>query len=84
MTQGISYFIPSSLVETYKYIEVSDWYFVTEKQRVEVPIKVRDDNGKPFVDTLYNVRLAKDLFNQLFYIITLINSGRTCLFHKGF
>ena len=33
MTQGISDFITGSLVETYKYIEVSDWYFVTEKQR---------------------------------------------------
>ena len=55
MTQGISYFITGSLIETYRYIEVSDWYFVTEKQRGEVQIKMRDDNGKPFVAKLYDI-----------------------------
>ena len=43
-----------------------------------------DDNGKPFIATLNNVLLAPDLCNRLFSIITLINSGHTCLFHKGF
>ena len=43
-----------------------------------------DDNGKSFVATLYNVLLAPDLCNSLFSIITLMNTGHTCLFHKGF
>ena len=32
MTPDISYFIPGSLVETDKYIEVADGHFVTSKQ----------------------------------------------------
>ena len=43
-----------------------------------------DDNGKTFVANLYNVILAPDLCDRLFYIITLMNAGHTCLFHKGF
>ena len=43
-----------------------------------------DDNEKTFVATLYNVLLAPDLCGRLFSIITLTNSGHTCLFHKGF
>ena len=43
-----------------------------------------DDNGKNFVATLYNVLLAPDLCDRIFSIITLINAGHTCLFHKGF
>ena len=43
-----------------------------------------DDNGKTFIATLYNVLLALDLCNRLFSIITLMNTGHTYLFHKGF
>ena len=43
-----------------------------------------DDNGKTFVATLYNVLLAPELYNRLFSIITLMNDGHTCIFHKGF
>ena len=43
-----------------------------------------DDNGKKFVATLYNVLLAPGLCDRLFYIITLMNAGHTCLFHKRF
>ena len=43
-----------------------------------------NDNGKTFVATLYNVLLAPDLCDRLFSIITLMNAGHTCLFHKGF
>ena len=45
---------------------------------------MHDNNGKPFIATLCNVILALDLCGQLFSIITLMNSGHTCLFHKGF
>ena len=43
-----------------------------------------EDNGQTFVATLYNVLLTTDLCDRLFSIITLMNSGHTCLFHKGF
>ena len=43
-----------------------------------------DNNGKTFIATLHNVLLAPDLCDRLFSIITLINAGHTCLFHKGF
>ena len=33
---------------------------------------------------MQNVLLAPDLCDRLFPIITLLNSGHTCLFHKGF
>ena len=43
-----------------------------------------DDNGNKFVATLYNVLLAPELCDRLFSIITLMNAGHMCLFHKGF
>ena len=43
-----------------------------------------DDNGKTFIATLFNVILAPDLCDRLFPIITLMNAGHTCIFHKGF
>ena len=55
-----------------------------EKQKGQVQIKLCDDNGDTFNATLYNVILAPDLCSKLFYIITLMNQGHTCLFCKGF
>ena len=43
-----------------------------------------DNNGKTFIATLYNVLLAPDLCDRLFSIITLMNVGHNCLFHKVF
>ena len=43
-----------------------------------------DDNGNFFIAMLYNLLLAPDLCGRLFSIITLMNAGHTCLFHKGF
>ena len=43
-----------------------------------------DNNGNTFLATIYNVLLAPDLCGGLFSIITLINAGHTCIFHKGF
>ena len=43
-----------------------------------------DDNLKTFITTLYNVLLAPYLCNRLFSIITLMNAGHTCIFHKWF
>ena len=50
----------------------------------EVKIKIRNDNGKPFIATLYIVLLAPYLRDQLFFIIKLINLVHPCLFHKEF
>ena len=43
-----------------------------------------NDNGNPLIATLHNVLLAPELLDRLFSIITLMNSGNTCLFHKEF
>ena len=42
-----------------------------------------DDNRKSFIAKLHNVLLAPDLCDRLFSIITVMNAGHTCLFHKG-
>ena len=77
MTPGISDFILSSLVKTDKSIEFSDRNFITAKQTGEFQIKIIDDNGKPFIVTLYNLLLASYLCDQIFSIITLTNLGHT-------
>ena len=84
ITPEVSDFIPGSLEDTYKYIEFADGHHITAKQKVSVRIKMCDNNRKPFIATLHNVLLAPDLCNRLFPIITLMNLGHTCLFHKGF
>ena len=84
MTPEVTDFIPGSLEDTDKFIEVADRHHVTAKQKGSVRIQICDDNGKKFVATLYNVLLAPDLCDRLFSIITLMNAGQTCLFHKGF
>ena len=61
-----------------------DGHHVTSKQKGQARIKICDDNGDAFIATLHNVILAPDLCNRLFSIITLINSGHNCLFHKYF
>ena len=49
------------MVEMCKYIEVSYGHFFTAKQKREFQIKMYNDNGKPFIATLYNVLFAPDL-----------------------
>ena len=82
MTPEVSDFIPSSLEDTDKYIEVMEGHHVTEKQKGSVQIHMCDDNRKKFIATLYNVLLAPDLCDRLFSIITLMNAGHTCIFQK--
>ena len=84
MTPEVTDFIPGSLEDTDKSIEVADGHHVNVKQKGSVSIQMCKDNGKIFVATLYNVLLAPDLCDRLFSIITLMNSGQRCLFHKGF
>ena len=83
MTPEVSYFIPDSLEDTDKQIKVADRHHVTSKQKGQVRIKMGNDHGDPFIATLHNVILEPDLCDRLFSIIALINSGHTCLLHKG-
>ena len=52
MTPDISDFVPGSLVETDKYIEVVDGHFFTAKKKGQVQIKIWENYGKPFIATL--------------------------------
>ena len=84
MTPEVYNFIPGTLEDTDKYIEVADGRHVTAKQKGQVQIQMCDNNGNTFIATLYNVLLAPELCYRLFSIITLMNAGHTCIFHKGF
>ena len=55
MTPEFSDFVPGSLEDTDKYIEVADEHHVTAKQKGEVRIKMCDYNRKTFIAILYNV-----------------------------
>ena len=84
MTPEVSDFIPGTLEDTDKYIEVADGHHITAKQKGQIRIQMCDDNGKTFIATLYNVLLAPDLCDMLFSIIKLMNAGHTCLFQQVF
>ena len=84
MTPEVTDFIPGSLEDTDKFIEVADGHHVTEKQNVSVRIQMCNVNGKTFFATLYNVLLTPDLCERIFSIITIMNAGHTCIFHKVF
>ena len=49
-------------MKTEKY-QSCRWEFRHSKKTGEVQIKMRDDNGKPFIDMLYNMLLEPDLCN---------------------
>ena len=71
MTPKVSDFIPGSLEDTDKNIEVVDGNHATAKQKGQ--IKMCDDNGDTFIVTLHNVLLAPDIYDRLFSIITFMN-----------
>ena len=60
MTSKVSDFIPGSLEDTDKYIEVADRHHVMAKQKGQLRIQMCDDNRKNSITTLYNVLLAPD------------------------
>ena len=84
MTPEVSDFIPGLLEETDKHIEVMYGHHVMTKKKVQVRIKMCDDNGYPFIATLHNLLLETDLCDRSFLIIMFMNLVYTCLFHKGF
>ena len=61
MTPEVTDFIPGSLEDTDKLIEVADRHHVVANQKGSVRIQMCDDNREKFVATLYNVLLAPDL-----------------------
>ena len=84
MTPDVSDVILGLLEYIGKHIEVADRHHVMVKQKGQVRIKMCNNNGDPFITTLHNVLLAPNLCNRLFSIITLMNYGHNCLFHKRF
>ena len=66
MIPDASDFIPGSLEDTDKHIEVADRYHVTAKQKGQVQIKMCNDHGDPLIATLHNVLLEPDLCDRLF------------------
>ena len=64
MTPEVTDFIPGSLEDTDKFIEVADGHHITAKHKGPVCIQMCDDNGKKFVATLYNVLLTPDLCDR--------------------
>ena len=78
MTPEVLDFIPGSLEDTDKHIEVTDGHHITAKQKLRVQIKVCDNNKDPFITTLHNLLLAPDFCNRSSSIIMLINSGHAC------
>ena len=73
MPRGVSDFIPCLLEYTDKHIEVADRHHVMSKQKGQAQIIMCDNNGDPFIATLYNVLLAPDLCDKLFSIIALMD-----------
>ena len=66
MTPQVLYFIPFSLEDTNKYIEVADGHHIPAKQKVQVQIQTCDDNVDTFIAAFHNVLLALDLCKGLF------------------
>ena len=55
LTPQVSYFIPGSLEDTDKYIEVTDGHYIMAKKTGQVQIKMCDNNGDPFIATLHRI-----------------------------
>ena len=68
----VSDFIPGSLEDMNKYIEVEDAHYFTVKQRGKIKIKLCDDNRNNFIVTLHIILLAPYLCNRLYLITTLM------------
>ena len=66
MTPQVSDFIPGLLEDTDKHIEVADVHHVTAKQKVQVQIKMCNNNGDPFIATLHSKLLVPDICDRLF------------------
>ena len=61
MTPQVSDFIPGSLEDMDKYIEVTGGHHVTAKQNVKVQIKMGNYKRDNFIATFQNILLAPDI-----------------------
>ena len=66
-----------------KHIEVADRHHVIATKKGHLQKKMCNDNRNLFIATLHSVVLAQDKWDRFFSIITFMNSGHSCLFHKG-
>ena len=69
MTPEVTDFIPGSLEDTDKFIEVADGHHVTAKQKGSVGIQMFDDNGKtllqPYITYYWHRTCVTDYFPSL-------------------
>ena len=84
MTPQVQDFISRSLEDTDKHIEVVDEHYVTAKKKGKIQIRMCDDNRDLFIVTFHKIIWSPDICDRVFQIITLMSSGYTCLFNKGF
>ena len=62
-----------------RYIKVADRHNITAKKKLQVQIKMCDNNRDTFIASLHTVFLETDLRDRLFSIIMLMNSLHSCL-----
>ena len=74
LTPEVPDFIPGLLEDVDKHIKVADRHNIKAKQKGQVQKQMCNNNRDAFIATLHNVILAPDLCNELFFIVTLINS----------
>ena len=74
-TPEVTDFIPGSLEDTDKFIDVADGHHVMANHKGSVHIQMCNHNGNTFVAPLYNVILAPYLCDRLFSINKLMNAG---------
>ena len=67
MTPDITVFIPVSLVEIDKYIKFADGRIIPAEQTGQFQIEIIDNNGGHFIATLYNILLAPEFCDRLFF-----------------
>ena len=83
MTPEVSDFVPGSLVDTDKYIEVADGHHVTAKQKGQVQIKMCDDNKKDIHCKITQCTFSTRLMRQVIFDY-YVNECRTSLcFSQG-
>ena len=61
-----------------------DGHHVTAGKKRQVQVKLCENNRDPFIAIFHNALLVQDPCDRLFSIITLMNLGHTCSFHKVF
>ena len=83
MTPKVSDFIPGTLEDTDKYIEVADGHQVKAKQKGQVQIRICNNNGKVIHHNLIQRTIRTRLIGQVIFN-RCVNEFRTYLsFSQG-